>query len=97
MYTLCGTILHVLHHSIVVSIMLLTACVDCFLVAILSRMLYAFVNHCRSSEECADTHVTVTYIVSGFVGGSANKVCRMFSCHTGTISLQTQLAAGKWW
>ena len=49
-------------------------------VTVLSRMLYAFVSHCRSSEECAGTHITVTYIVSGFVGGSGNKVCRIFSC-----------------
>ena len=57
-------------------------------VTILSRMLYAFVSHCRSSEECTGTHITVTYIVSGFVGGSGNKVCRIFSCHTVTICLQ---------
>ena len=50
-------------------------------VTVLSRMLYAFVSHCRSSEECAGTHITVTYIVSGFVGGSGNKVCRIFSCY----------------
>ena len=40
-------------------------------------MLYAFVNHCRSSEECEGTHITVTYIVSGFVGRNGNKVCRI--------------------